>query len=862
VNLTGKTISATATDPNGNTSEFAKDVTVSSGSGSTVTVALGDTPAATQAVLQAVVSYLQNLPAGTAPPPVLLQVTSVAELDSVVAAINGIMSQSSPPITVNVDLGGTTYQADTKLDPPSGIDVMIKNGHLVGGSPALIVTGGSVTLNNITVTNATSAPTILVSGGSLTVRNSTIDGSPVVGEAAFSITGGTLDLGTVSSPGGNTISISTDDQFVQNATSTPIPTVGDTFTVSGAVQAATELSFTSLSGPASPSAHGQSVTFTATVVPDYPGDPAPTGYVYFVDLITGMTLGMTTLHAGQAVLPTSVLPVGSNEIVARYFGDSRYLLSISGTFNQTVTAATALSVTSIASVSPNPRNTPVPNVDVTFNEAVSLATFSDSALTLTDNGGPNLINGSVAMSLVSGSTYQISGLSGFTAAQGEYTLTVNAAHIQDQSGSAGTNSLSTQWLMDTAPPSSTVSPLPARETSLNFPVSVTGSDHGSPPSGIASYEIYSSTNGGPWSFWTTVPASNPSASFTGQSDTTYSFYSTAADSAGNWQAYKPLIEASTYVPNLTPPVTTVDGSTGTNPSTVNTSAGTFTLNLTGSHPGGGRVTYFEVFVSIDAAAYQQVGPYAIPAGPPDSQGIFHSTVPFQGLTDGKPHSYAFYSVGLDSAGNRQSAPSSPNVSFANQVFAQPAQLQVTSFTVEHDSPSRSFIRYLDIGFNESNSQSGSDLSAIVNSIGTASPDILIYKYDLNGDASSKTAVPLSSPTALDVLDHAIEIDFGASGLGGSPSTTAADGYYEVHIKLPGGQTSVHHFYRLLGDVDGDGIVDQNDLNEIAASINETSPLGWTPLSSDVTGSGAVTARELTIATRSKNHKLGNGLSLG
>ena len=35
--------------------------------------------------------------------------------------------------------------------------------------------------------------------------------------------------------------------------------------------------------------------------------------------------------------------------------------------------------------------------------------------------------------------------------------------------------------------------------------------------------------------------------------------------------------------------------------------------------------------------------------------------------------------------------------------------------------------------------------------------------------------------------------------------------------------SVHHFYRLLGDVDGDEIVDANDLNEIAASINETSP---------------------------------------
>ena len=145
---------------------------------------------------------------------------------------------------------------------------------------------------------------------------------------------------------------------------------------------------------------------------------------------------------------------------------------------------------------------------------------------------------------------------------------------------------------------------------------------------------------------------------------------------------------------------------------------------------------------------------------------------------------------------------------------------------------------------------------------TSSPDILIYKYDLNGDASSKTAVPLSSPTILDVIDHAIEIDFGSGGIGGGPNTTAADGYYEVDIKLPSGQTAVHHFYRLLGDVDGDGVVDQNDLNEISAAIGTSSPVGWTPLSADVTGAGSVSAIELTLATRAKTHKLATGLSLG
>ncbi|MFI5458474.1 MAG: SdrD B-like domain-containing protein [Isosphaerales bacterium] len=529
---------------------------------------------------------------------------------------------------------------------------------------------------------------------------------------------------------------------------------------------------------------------------------------------------------------------------------------------ETVLIISPLSLTSIAAVSPNPRNTAVSSIDVTFSVPIRLSTFNDSNVTLTDNGGGNLITSAVTFASVSGSTYQINGLSSLTANNGNYTLSVNAAGIDDQNGNPGSGTLSTSWLMDTAPPTSHVNALPQRGTSLVFAVSATGTDGGSPPSGVASYTIYSSTNGGPWMLWTTVPASNPSASFTGQSNTTYAFYSIAHDLAGNTESKKPLIEASTYLPDLTPPLTSVDGTTGANPSSVNSSTGTFTLDLTGSDPGGGLVTYFTVFASVDGASYQELGPYAIPAGAADSKGSFHSTIIYQGLTDGQSHTYSFYSIGLDSAGNLQSAPSGPNVTFANQVFAQPGQLQVIGFTVEHGSPSRSYVRYLDLAFNQSDSQSGGELTSIVKSISTSSPEIQIYKYDLNGDASSKTAVPLSSPTMLDVLDHAIEIDFGAGGIGGNPNTTAADGYYEVDIKLPSGQTAVHHFYRLLGDVNGDTIVDQNDLNEIAASIGETSPVGWTPLSADVTGAGTVTAFDLTLATRSKGRKLGSGLSLG
>jgi hypothetical protein len=186
-------------------------------------------------------------------------------------------------------------------------------------------------------------------------------------------------------------------------------------------------------------------------------------------------------------------------------------------------------------------------------------------------------------------------------------------------------------------------------------------------------------------------------------------------------------------------------------------------------------------------------------------------------------------------------------------------------TVEHGAAERSYIRTLDITFNESDSQSGGQLTQIAASAGSASPSIQLFKYDLNGTPASKAAVSLGAPAIVNVIDHAIEIDFGANGIGetsGTNNTIAADGYYELDILLPGGQTAVHHFYRLLGDVTGDGIVDNNDLNAVAAAIGQTTPPGMTPLNADVNGDGSVTSFDLTLATRSKGRKLGSGLPLG
>jgi hypothetical protein len=260
------------------------------------------------------------------------------------------------------------------------------------------------------------------------------------------------------------------------------------------------------------------------------------------------------------------------------------------------------------------------------------------------------------------------------------------------------------------------------------------------------------------------------------------------------------------------------------------------------------------------AAHRPVGP-AVPAGLAEKGGTDHATIVHQGLTDGVTHSYRFSSTGLDGAGNAEPAHAAPSDVIFSESFAPPSALEVTGLTVEHGAAERSSIRYLDIAFNESDSQSGGQLAQLAGSVGSASPRIQLFKYDLNGTPSSQTTVSFGAPATLAVVDHAIEIDFGGE-LGGGASTTAADGYYELNVLLPDGQTAVHHFYRLLGDVTGDGVVDNNDLTAIATELALAAPTGYTPLGADVNGDGTVTAFDMTLAIRAKGHRRGSGLPLG
>lgn len=105
---------------------------------------------------------------------------------------------------------------------------------------------------------------------------------------------------------------------------------------------------TTLTSSQNPSAYPQSVTFTATVAPQFIG--TPTGAVAFFNGAT--KLGTVTLNNGVAAYTTTKLTVGTAMITAQYLGFGSFLTSTSAPLSQVVNQAST-TITLISSLNPS-----------------------------------------------------------------------------------------------------------------------------------------------------------------------------------------------------------------------------------------------------------------------------------------------------------------------------------------------------------------------------------------------------------------------------------------------------------------------------------------------------------------------------
>lgn len=183
-----------------------------------------------------------------------------------------------------------------------------------------------------------------------------------------------------------------------------------------------------LTSSPNPSQIAQTVVFTATVT----GSGAtPTGTVVFTNTTSNIQLGTATLNnSGVATITVTTLPVGSNNILAEYQGNSAY---------QPV-ADTLIQVVGLQLTTLNLTSTPNPSIFgqlVTFTASLNPATATGTVTFVADNnqtlGTRPVVNGSAVLttsSLITGShqiTATYSGDAVYGAAQDSATHVVNGA---------------------------------------------------------------------------------------------------------------------------------------------------------------------------------------------------------------------------------------------------------------------------------------------------------------------------------------------------------------------------------------------------------------------------------------------------
>jgi large repetitive protein len=244
-------------------------------------------------------------------------------------------SVSGNPVTGTINVGtlGDTADAPLQLQLVGNATAVNSTTTVVSSSLNPAGFGQSITFTATVTTGA--------SAGNLTGKVTFYDGATVLAADVALAAPGTTATATFSTSvltvGKHSITASFNGDTGHSAsTSTPALT-----------QDVLEATSTSLTSSANPSALGQSITFTATVVASAGGGVTPSGSITFFDGST--ILGNVALNgSAKASFSTAALTAGAHAITASYGGDSSssVLASTSAALAQSVQTATAIAVAS------------------------------------------------------------------------------------------------------------------------------------------------------------------------------------------------------------------------------------------------------------------------------------------------------------------------------------------------------------------------------------------------------------------------------------------------------------------------------------------------------------------------------------
>ncbi len=398
-------VTATATDPTGNTSQFSLQATATGLTSSADPSVAGQSVTFTAVVTNPAI----GTPGGT----VTFTIDGHAETPVAVSVVNGVDEAvySSSTLAVGPRTVSAAYSGNDAFAASAPTSALTQT---VDSGPAATSTSLSATPNPATFgQNVTFTAIVAPTSGTGTPAGDvtfTIDGQaqPAVALAVESgVDEATFSTSTLAT-GSHTISVA----YGGNASFGPSAQLNP---LTETIDAPTTMM---LSSSTNPSIEGQSVTFTATVTaPSGAGTPA--GSVSFDE---GATVLFTSPldSTGQATFATSTLGLGSDAITAAYTPTGDFLVSPTQTLMQVVNAPPLVTTTTQLMSSANPATfgqtvtitadvsstTGTPTGDVTFTvdghaqtpvalavvNGVDQASISSSALSV----GPHTINATYA----------------------------------------------------------------------------------------------------------------------------------------------------------------------------------------------------------------------------------------------------------------------------------------------------------------------------------------------------------------------------------------------------------------------------------------------------------------------------------
>lgn len=382
--------------------------------------------------------------------------------------------------------------------------------------------------------------------------------------------------------------------------------------------------------------------------------------------------------------------------------------------------------------------------------------------------------------------------------------------------------------IDTSAPATHVLALAATQSSTSFPVQWTGTDTGS---GIQTFSVYVSDNGGAFAQWLDSTALS-SAVYTGQIGHTYGFFSVGKDLVGNTEALKTTPDTTT---TLGPSVTNVTSSTANGQYGVGATISiqvTFseTVNVTGTPQlalnSGGTASYASgsgtntlTFVYTVAAGqnsahldYTSTGALSLNGGTIKDTGSNNAvlTLPAPGAAGslGANKNIVINTVGPTVL--------SYKVLFGTQSFTLPGgriRLPWTTITA------------IQVTFSEAVTGNASSLTGVaVTGISGSGTNTVTWTFNPLTLATYNTKVLGTTVNAV--------TDLAGNPLGGGadfaqtlkvlPGDRSDDGFVTSNdmVLVNLGRSAP---YNVLNDINGDGVVDINDINAIRARLGTQLP---------------------------------------